>query len=72
LPKKICDSAAPASFWACAKGGLPEFRLADLAVHGDLLAAARDDARLILLRDPELKSPRGEALRALALPFRAR
>ena len=36
------------------QSGLPEFRLADLALHGDLLAAARDDARLILERDPEL------------------
>ena len=26
------------------QSGLPQFRLADLAVHGDLLAAARDDA----------------------------
>ena len=51
------------------QSGLPEFRLADLAVHGELLAAARDDARLILLRDPELKSSRGEALRALLYLF---
>ena len=34
------------------QSGLPEFRLADLAVHGDLLAMARDDARLIVERDP--------------------
>src|SRR5690606_23901194 len=29
------------------QSGMPVFRLADLAVHGELLAAARDDARLI-------------------------
>ena len=51
------------------QSGLPEFRLADLAIHGELLAAARDDARLILERDPELSSPRGEALRVLLYLF---
>jgi ATP-dependent DNA helicase RecG len=51
------------------QSGLPEFRVADLAVHGDLLAAARDDAKLILSRDPELQSPRGEALRVLLYLF---
>ncbi len=51
------------------QSGLPEFRLADIAVHGDLLAAARDDANLILNRDPELKSERGKALRILLYLF---
>ena len=51
------------------QSGLPEFRLADLAVHGELLAAARDDARLILDRDPELRSERGKALRVLLYLF---
>ncbi|MDJ0950562.1 MAG: ATP-dependent DNA helicase RecG [Alphaproteobacteria bacterium] len=51
------------------QSGLPRFRLADLAVHGELLATARDDARLALHRDPELKSPRGEALRVLLYLF---
>lgn len=51
------------------QSGLPEFALADLSIHGDLLAAARDDARLILERDPDLKSPRGEACRVLLYLF---
>ncbi len=51
------------------QSGLPEFRLADLALHGELLATARDDARLILARDPELKEPRGQALRTLLYLF---
>jgi len=51
------------------QSGMPEFRLADLAAHGDLLAAARDDARLILDRDPELSSARGSALRILLYLF---
>ena len=52
------------------QSGLPDFRLADLAVHGDLLAAARDDARLIVERDPDLQSERGAALRVLLYLFR--
>ena len=51
------------------QSGLPEFRLADLAIHGELLATARDDARLILERDPELESERGRALRVLLYLF---
>jgi ATP-dependent DNA helicase RecG len=51
------------------QSGLPDFHFADLAVHGELLAAARDDARLILSRDPGLKTPRGEALRVLLYVF---
>jgi ATP-dependent DNA helicase RecG len=51
------------------QSGLPEFKVADLAIHGELLAAARDDAKLILDRDPDLKSERGEALRVLLYLF---
>ena len=51
------------------QSGLPLFRMADLSVDGDLLAAARDDAQLILNRDPKLASPRGEALRVLLYLF---
>ena len=51
------------------QSGLPTFRLADLSVHGELLAAARDDARLIMDKDPDLKSPRGKALRTLLYLF---
>jgi ATP-dependent DNA helicase RecG len=51
------------------QSGLPEFHLADLAFHGELLAAARDDAKLVLSQDPGLKSPRGEALRVLLYLF---
>ncbi|MBG1231644.1 ATP-dependent DNA helicase RecG [Aestuariivirga litoralis] len=52
-----------------AQSGVPMFRIADLSVHGELLAAARDDATLILRRDPQLSSARGEALRHLLYLF---
>jgi ATP-dependent DNA helicase RecG len=51
------------------QSGMPEFHFADLAVHGELLATARDDARLVLQKDAALKSPRGEALRVLLYLF---
>jgi ATP-dependent DNA helicase RecG len=51
------------------QSGLPQFRLADLSAHGDLLAAARDDAQAILSIDPALRSPRGEALKVLLYLF---
>ena len=52
------------------QSGLPDMRLADFAVHGELLAAARDDARLVVERDPDLRTERGAALRALLYLFR--
>ncbi|MHA1569893.1 MAG: ATP-dependent DNA helicase RecG [Alphaproteobacteria bacterium] len=51
------------------QSGLPDFRLADLAAHADLLPVARDDARLALERDPGLESARGKALRVLLYLF---
>jgi ATP-dependent DNA helicase RecG len=51
------------------QSGMPEFRVADVPGMPDLLAAARDDARLVLERDPELLTPRGEALRMLLYLF---
>ena len=52
------------------QSGLPDMRLADLAVHNELLEAARDDARLVIARDPDLQTERGTALRALLYLFR--
>jgi ATP-dependent DNA helicase RecG len=51
------------------QSGFPAYRLADPAVHRELLAAAADDARLVLARDPHLKSDRGRALRLLSELF---
>ena len=51
------------------QSGLPDFRLAHLEAHGDLLAVARDDAKLIIERDPALETERGEALRILLYLF---
>ena len=51
------------------QSGMPTFRLADLALHRDLLDVARDDVRMILAADPALESERGKALRTLLYLF---
>ena len=51
------------------QSGLPGFHLARLEFHGKYLGAARDDAALILARDANLETPRGEALRQLLYLF---
>ena len=51
------------------QSGDAEMRLADPTAHADLLSIAHDDARLVLARDPELLSRRGEALRTLLYLF---
>ncbi len=51
------------------QSGTPSFQVARIGAHADLLAIARDDARLILARDPNLQTPRGEALKLLLYLF---
>jgi len=52
------------------QSGVPGFALAEIEHHGDLLEMARLDARLVLERDSQLITPRGEALRHLLYLFR--
>lgn len=47
------------------QSGFPAYVFADPFAHRDLIAAAGDDARLILARDPALADERGKALRIL-------
>ncbi len=51
------------------QSGEPGFRLAEVPGFEMLLAAARDDAQMILAADPDLRSARGQALRALLYLF---
>jgi ATP-dependent DNA helicase RecG len=51
------------------QSGLPGFHIARIETHGKYLGAARDDAALVLNRDPALASPRGAALRHLLYLF---
>ena len=51
------------------QSGAPGFRVAEVPNLPDLIEAARKDAEMILARDPELSSPRGQALRVLLYLF---
>lgn len=51
------------------QSGMPSFRIASPEAHSQLLPAARDDAQLILARDPVLASERGKALLSLLYLF---
>jgi len=51
------------------QSGMPGFRVARIETHGKLIGAARDDAALMLARDPTLASARGQALRHLLYLF---
>jgi ATP-dependent DNA helicase RecG len=51
------------------QSGLPAFRIARLPEHESLLQAARDEAQLILTRDPELKAETADTLRLLLYLF---
>ena len=51
------------------QAGAIVFRMADLSVHGPLLAEARDEARYIVAKNPDLNGPKGEALRHLLYLF---
>ena len=47
------------------QSGFPAYRFADPIRHRSLMLAAADDARLILNRDPDLASERGQAVQVL-------
>ncbi len=54
------------------QSGLPGYLLADAEKHGALLDMARQDAVLLLQRDPKLEGPRGQAVRILLNLFEQR
>jgi ATP-dependent DNA helicase RecG len=51
------------------QSGMPGFRMVRIESHASLVGPARDDAALMLARDPALTSPRGQALRSLLYIF---
>ncbi len=51
------------------QSGMPGFNLADAQVHADLLEVARDGAKLVVAKNPDLKGAQGEALRTLLYLF---
>ncbi len=51
------------------QSGFCEFRFADMSIHKNLLLTANRDAQMILANDPNLETPRGQALRILLYLF---
>jgi len=51
------------------QSGFAHFHIADLDAHSELLAAARDDATMIIAKDARLETDRGQALRILLYLF---
>ena len=51
------------------QSGFPAYRFADPIRHRGLMLAAADDARIMLGRDPDLLTPRGEAVKVLEALF---
>ncbi len=54
------------------QSGQPDYRLADAAALETLQVMARQDAELLLQRDPRLRTPRGQAIRLLLNLFEQR
>lgn len=51
------------------QSGFPDYVFADPVVHRDLFLAAGDDARLLLMQDPQSQGPRAQALDILQALF---
>ena len=51
------------------QSGEPEYHFADVVAHADLVEIAEMESRLIIERDPDLQTPKGEALRTLLYLF---
>jgi len=51
------------------QSGLPEFKIASLSAHYDLLKTSNSHAKLILNADPDLSSERGKNIRELLKIF---
>ncbi|HEY8189970.1 MAG TPA: ATP-dependent DNA helicase RecG, partial [Micavibrio sp.] len=69
IAEKDLDLRGAGDLLGTKQSGLPGFRLADLTAHAGLLSIARDDARLLIEKDPTLENPRGLALRHLLYLF---
>ena len=69
IAEKDLDLRGGGEILGTKQSGFEEFKLANLEFHKDLLYTAYKDAEMILSTDPNLKSPRGEALRILLYLF---
>ncbi len=64
LAEEDLRQRGPGDAWGVRQHGAPGFRLANPIQHADLVRSCRQDARELLERDPDLKSPPGLVVRA--------
>ncbi|MDX2202573.1 MAG: ATP-dependent DNA helicase RecG [Hyphomicrobiaceae bacterium] len=69
IAEKDLDLRGGGEVLGARQSGMPEFRIANVPGFETLLSAARDDAQLVMERDPKLASERGAALRHLLYLF---
>lgn len=69
IAEKDLDLRGGGEILGTRQSGFAEFKLADMNVHKNLLHIANQDAKLILEKDPNLETPRGQALRTLLYLF---
>ncbi|MFP2912300.1 ATP-dependent DNA helicase RecG, partial [Pyxidicoccus sp. 3LFB2] len=62
IAEKDLEIRGPGEFLGTRQSGLPELAVANLARDGDLLSMAQAEARLILEKDPELKTRDNQGL----------
>lgn len=62
IAEKDLEIRGPGEFLGTRQSGLPELAVANLARDGDLLSMAQAEARRILARDPDMKSPEHQGL----------
>ena len=69
IAEKDLDLRGGGEILGTRQSGFTEFKVADMSVHKNLLHIANQDAKLILEKDPNLETPRGQALRTLLYLF---
>ena len=69
IAEKDLDLRGGGEILGTKQSGAQEFKVANLEFHKDLLYTAYKDAEMILAQDPELCSPRGQALKTLLYLF---
>ena len=69
IAEKDLDLRGGGEILGTRQSGFTEFKVADMSVHKNLLHIANQDAKLILEKDPNLETTRGQALRTLLYLF---
>ncbi|MEQ8825339.1 MAG: ATP-dependent DNA helicase RecG [Filomicrobium sp.] len=69
IAEKDLDLRGGGEVLGARQSGLPGHRVANVPNYEELMAAAHDDARMLLANDPDLSTERGQAIRTLLYLF---